>query len=150
MSYSPFYFNQQGSGSAESLITNYTNASSITSIPQGTLCFVNNAGFIGPVDVSNQATVDAKVGVAEVRIATSGTGPVVSGGRLENFTTSFPVGTPLFVGTDGSPTNIYPEDGVNGFVAGDYVIFLGVLVPNQTNPSTELDIQLFLQVIGVL
>ena len=89
------------------------------------------------------------VGYANVRIPPSTLGQIIANGRLQNITTSYPVGTALYVDTNGNPTNVIPTYGVNGFAAGDMIIFMGVLVPNEANPS-EIDIALFTQMVGVL
>lgn len=149
MAYNPASFNPQGTGSAEAVVSNYTNNSSVTAIPQGQACSVDSAGNVEPLDVSNQASWSNFVGYANVRIPTSALGPVIANGRLRNITISYPVGTPLYIGTDGNPTNIAPSDGVNGFVAGDMCIFMGVVVQNELNPS-ETDIALLTQMIAVL
>lgn len=148
MSFSPSSFNPQNS-TASALVTLYTNASAITAIPQAQACSINSSGLLTPLDVSSQASWNNFVGYANVRIPASALGPIIANGRLQNITTGFVVGTPLYIGTDGNPTNIVPSTGVNGFVSGDMVIFLGVLVPNETNPS-EIDIALFTQLIGTL
>lgn len=151
MSFSPFYFNQQGTGTSEGVVTNYTNASAITAIPQAMACSVNSSGLVIPLDVTSQTSVNKMVGYAASRIPVSVAGPIISNGRLQIYTNtnSYALGTPLYVGTDGNPTNIVPSAGVNGFSSGNYVIFMGVLVANEANPS-EFDISLFTQVIGVL
>ena len=109
----------------------------------------DSTGLISPLDVSSDVSVNGRVGYANIRIPTSSLGPVISGGRLENYTTILPVGTALYVGKDGNPTNTVPSVGVNGFLSGDTVIFMGIIVKNETNPSNT-DIQLMTQVIGVL
>lgn len=151
MSYSPVSFNPESTGTAEGVSTTYTNASSVTAIPQAMACAVNSAGLIAPLDVSSQASVNNMVGYASSRIPASTAGPVISNGRLKLYTNSnsYALGTPLYIGTDGNPTNIVPSVGVNSFVSGDYCIFLGVIVPNEVNPS-EFDISLFTQIVGVL
>lgn len=149
MAYSPSSFNPQGTGSAEAVVSNYTNASAINAIPQGQACSVDNAGLIEPLDVSSQASWSAFVGYANNRIPTSTLGPVIANGRLKNITISYSVGTALYIDTTGNPTNIVPSIGVNGFVSGDMVIFCGVIVQNEINPS-EKDIVLFTQFIGIL
>jgi hypothetical protein len=149
MSFSPFYFNPQGTGTAEALVSNYTNASLVTAIPQGQAVSVNGFGKLVPLDVTSQSSWQSFVGYAYVRIPAGGTGPVIANGRLFNITTAYTAGTALYIGTDANPTSIIPSDGVNGFVAGDIVIFLGVIVQNETNPS-ELDIALFTQFVDVL
>lgn len=149
MSYSPVSFNPQGTGTSEALVTNYTNASAILAIPQAQACSVNGAGLIVPLDVSSQVSWNSFVGYTYVRIPVSSTGPVVANGRLLNITTALAVGTALYIGKDSNPTDIVPSVGVNGFVSGDSVIFMGVLVQNEKNPS-EIDIALYTQVIGIL
>ncbi|CAM6005516.1 unnamed protein product [Sphagnum balticum] len=130
-------------------MTDYTNASATTPIPQAMACSVNSSGQLVPLDVSSDASWKAFVGYANARIPTSTLGPVISNGRLQNITTSFTAGTPLYIGIDGNPTNAIPTAGTNGFVSGDMVIFMGVIVPNEANPS-EYDIALFTQLIGTL
>jgi hypothetical protein len=110
---------------------------------------IDTTGQVSPLDVSTDASVIGRVGLAQARIAASSVGPVISSGRLENYTTSYPIGTALYVGTDGNPTNIVPVEGSNGFVSGDAVIFIGIVVKNEDNPSNK-DIQLMLQLIGDL
>jgi hypothetical protein len=151
MSYSPISFNPQGTGSAESLNSSYTNNSGITPIPQAMAVSINGSGFLVPTDVSSGASVNNFVGYAYIRIPVSSSGPVIANGRLKLYTNtnSYPIGTPLYIGTDGNPTNIVPSVGVNGFTSGDYCIFMGVLVPNETNPL-EFDISLFTEIVAVL
>lgn len=149
MAYSPFSFNPESLGSARALVTDYQNASLSTAIPQGMACSINNAGKLVPLDVSNQASWQNFVGYAYVRIPASAIGPIIANGRLQNITTSYPIGSALYIDTNGNPTNIIPTYGVNGFVSGDMVIFSGVLVPNETNPL-ETDIALFTQMVATL
>ena len=149
MSYSPFSFSSESTGTAEALVTDYVNASGATAIPQAQACSINGIGKLVPLDVSSQSSWNNFVGYANIRISASSSGPIISNGRLLNITTAFALGTPLYIGTDGNPTNIVPSVGVNGFVSGDAAIFMGVLVKNQTSPS-EKDIALFTQVIGIL
>lgn len=151
MSFSPVSFNPQSTGTSEGLLTTYTNASAITAIPQAMACSVNSSGLIVPLDVSNQASWDNWVGYAQFRIPASALGGVISNGRLKLYTNtnSYPLGTPLYIGIDANPTNIVPSVGVNGFLSGYAAIFMGVLVPNEANPS-EFDISLFTQIVGVL
>jgi hypothetical protein len=149
MSYSPVSFDEQGTGTSSGLVTNYTNASAITAIPQGQAVSVNSSGLIVPLDVSSQASWNNFVGYANARIPTSTSGTVIANGRLTNITTAYAVGTALYVDTNGNPTSTIPSVGVNGFVSGDAVIFYGVVVQNQINPS-ESDIAIFTQMVGTL
>ncbi len=125
------------------------NASAVAAIPQAQAVSANGSGSIGPLDVSSSSSVSNFVGYAISRIPASASGSIISAGRLLNFTTALSVGTPLYIGTDGNPTNIVPSVGVNGFESGDAVFFLGVLVQNQENHAS-IDIALFTQLIGTL
>jgi hypothetical protein len=148
MSYSPLYFAPQGGGTSIATVTNYTNAT-ISMIAQGTPVSTNTFGLVAPTDVTSQTSVQALVGYAQVRMPASSSGPVISNGRLENIMTSFAVGDAIYIGLGGTLINQKPDVGVAGFVEGDFVVFVGVLVQNQTNPSLT-DIQLFTQTIGEL
>lgn len=149
MSYNPTYSTTQSTGTSSGNVTNYENASAIDAIPQARACSVDSSGLIAPIDLSDPASWKAFVGYANVRIPESTTGPIISNGRLKNITTALPVGTALYIDTNGDPTNIAPSVGVNGFVSGDACIFIGVLVANEVTPS-EVDIALFTQLIGRL
>ena len=133
--------------SSEAVITKYTNASVSAAIPQAQAVSSNGSGLLVPLDVSSLASVNNMVGYALSRIPASASGSIISNGRLLNFTTSFAIGTPLWVDTNGNPTNIAPSIGVNGFSSGDYVIFCGVVVANAVSGA---DIALFTQITGTL
>ena len=148
LSYSPLYFSERDAGSSKQIINYYTNASPTTALPQGQALSVNSSGLLVPLDITNQISWSNFVGYAFVRIPTSSEGQVISNGRLVNFTTALAIGTPLYIGLDGNPTATIPSTD-NGFPSGALAIFLGVIVPNELNPS-EKDISLFTQFIDVL
>ena len=116
---------------------------------KGLIVSTNTSGQIEPVDVSDEASVLAIVGITAESIPSAATGNVVNGGRLEDVATGFSVGDALYVGSNGLLTNIKPTEGANGFVSGDFVIFVGVVVKNEFNPSDQ-DIQLMISVVGQL
>jgi len=150
MSYSPFSFNQQGTGTGIALVSNYTNSTS-TPIPQGTpLSLVGTGDQVAPTDVTSQASVSAFVGCAQTRIAGNANGPVVSNGRLQNITGySFSIGNSIFIGLSGILQNTRPDYGVTGFAAGDYVYYIGTIVANEENPTNQ-DLIIMPQLIGEL
>ena len=113
--------------------------------------YANSSGLIAPLNISSQASVDSMVGYAYVRVPASTAGPIATGGRLKLYSNpnNWALGTPLYIGVDGNPTNIVPSVGVNGFTSGMYCIFLGVLIANEAAPS-EFEIALFTQIVGVL
>lgn len=149
MAYSPSLWNPQTSNTS-AVVTEYINASASNAIPQGQAVSINGSGELIPLDVSSQSNWQAFVGYAASRIPASSKGSVIANGRLQNFTTSYAAGTALYIDTNGNPTSTVPSVGVNGFVSGDMVIFMGVIVPNEQNPLTEKDIALFTQLVGTL
>lgn len=148
MSYNPLYVGQQSKTSSRQVVTNYTNGTG-TAIAQGSPCSTNTFGQIVPTDVTDQTSVQAFVGYAQFRIPATASGPVISSGRLENIVTSFAVGDAIYMGISTPLINTKPADGLYGFTVDDFVIFVGVLVQNEFNPSLT-DIQLFTQNIGEL
>jgi hypothetical protein len=155
MAYSPFSFNPQSTGSSRQLLTNYYNNTG-SAIAQGTpLSVTGTANYITPTDVTSQASVQAFVGYAYVRIPNDSLGPVISGGRLQNLQGySFSLGDAIYMsvlGTYLQDTKPVDSSGnpVAPFVSGNIMIFAGVIVQNETNPSLQ-DLQILTQVLGVL
>lgn len=148
MSYSPFFFNQQSQGSSRQTITNFQNGSGST-LAKGTPVSVNASSQLTTVDVSNEASVKALVGLTGMSIPNAATGSVADCGRLENITTSYAVRTVVYIDKTGALTNSPPTIGVNSFVSGDFVVLVGVIVKNEFNPAQK-DIKLMLSVIGQL
>lgn len=136
------------SGSARSLASGYQNASGGT-LAKATPVSVNASGQLIAIDVSNQAIVQAMVGLTTASIPNAANGQITDSGRLENVTSSFTVGDALYVSKTGGITNLKPDIGTGGFVSGDFVIFIGVLVNNEFVPA-NLDIKLMLSTIGQL
>lgn len=146
--YNPLVRGAQSKISSRQITTGYTNASGGI-IAQGTPVSVDSMGHIFPIDPSNETSVDALVGLTSVAVPNGANGPVTDCGRLENVTTGFSVGSPLYVSKSGTLQIIKPDYGVTGFTIGDFVIFVGVVVQNEFNPSNK-DIKLMLTVIGQL
>lgn len=148
MSYNPNFTGASASASRQ-LSTGYQNGSGST-IPLASPVSSNTSGQILLTDVSNEALALAFVGLTNIAIPSAASGEVISTGRIENVSTGFSIGDAIYIGsTPGTLTNIKPNEGSNGFVALDWVIFVGVLVKNEFNPS-QTDIQMLPQVIGQL
>lgn len=149
MSYSPFFFNQNSKGSSRATIANFQNGSGST-LAMAVPVYVNTSSQLMPLDVTNEVSVQAIVGLTSISIPNSATGSVIDNGRLENITTSFAVGDAVYAGKANPLTNIKPDIGdADGFASGDFVVFLGVIVKNEFNPS-QLDLKLMISVIGQL
>lgn len=148
MGYSPIFRGNTLNVPSRTLSTNYTSGSGST-IPKGSVVSSNSSGQIMIIDPSDEASSAAVVGVMNIDLPPAATGGVISGGRIENVDPGFVLGDALYAAKDGTLTNVKPSEGVNGFVAGDFVIFIGVVVKNEFNPAQK-DIQLILQVVGEL
>jgi hypothetical protein len=116
---------------------------------QATPVYANSSGQILPVDVKNEVAVESMVGFTLYAIPSGAYGSVISGGRLENITTPFNIGDTLWINYDGSLTNVKPDLTVSGWTEGCFVIFVGVVVPNEFD-SSQKDLQLCKELVGQL
>jgi hypothetical protein len=148
VTYSPNFRGYTGKGSSRQLQTSFQNGT-VSQINKSIPVSVNTSSQIEPIDVSDEASVLAMVGLAGEDIPSAATGLVVDTGRLEEVTTAFAYGDAVYVSKTGGLTNVKPEIGVGSFVEGDFVIFVGVIVKNEFNPLKK-DIKLMLSVIGQL
>ena len=153
MAYSPFAWNPQSTGSSRQLLTNYLNNTGST-IQQGTpVSVTGTADHITPTDVTSQASVQAFVGYAYTRINNGSLGAVISGGRLQNLQGfSFSIGDAIYMSVLGTYLqNTKPVDSngnpVAPFVESDFMVFCGVIVQNEENPSLQ-DLQILTQLFG--
>jgi hypothetical protein len=143
MSYNPFTrqsnsgftgrFNQNQSGSA---------------IPKGTPVKITSSG-ISLVDVSSETDIDAFGGVLAQDAANSTAGQIVVSGTISTITTSFAVGSVVFISKTGILTNVKPSIGVNGFGEGDFIIKIGMIAVNPDNTSNK-DLLVQIQNMGQL
>lgn len=123
-----------------------TNVSGV-SMPKGTPVRQTTAGDMDFVDVSIEAHAFACSGITQSSVPNLSAGPVLTSGRLTNITTSFVFGDPVYVSKIGGLTNVKPERGVDGFVAGDFIIAIGVIGKNADNPANK-DIILNIGLVG--
>lgn len=151
MSYSPNFVNNTAAGAATSarkIARNYTNGNA-GMLSKGTPVGTKNTGLVDILDVSSKASVDGFVGLYNLDTPSAASGQVLDCGLLENITTSFSIGDPVYVSKSGGLTNVVPVAGSNGFVSGDYVIFLGVIVMNEFD-NTKKDLKILLAKPGRL
>jgi len=134
--------------SSRKIARNYTNGSGST-VSKGVLMSTLSNGNVIPVDVSNLVSADSIVGFYNQATPSAASGSVIDSGILENITTSYVVGTPVYIDTTGNLTNIAPSVGINGFLSGYSVIFAGILVKNEFNPAW-IDLKILIQKVGTL
>lgn len=107
----------------------------------------NTSGELGLVNVAMESA-SSIVGITLTSIPNGNSGDVVTSGKIENIN-SFDLGDVIYVSKSGGLTNTKPEIGVDSFVAGDWIISVGVIAKNQSNPSNK-DLFVNIQIIGQL
>jgi len=110
---------------------------------------LDTAGAVQKVNPSVEAQVLACIGVAKDSVANAAPVGIVTSGRLEDVTVPGSFGDSLFLSKTGNLTNTKPSIGVGGFVAGDFVVFIGIVVKNQSNPLLS-DLMINVRVVGQL
>lgn len=109
-----------------------------STITKGTPVSINSNGELQLVDVSVEASAAAMVGVAESDISNNTDGNVITNGKIANITTSFGYGSVLYINKSGVLTNIKPSEGVNGFIAGDFIVNVGVIAKDPSSVNKDL------------
>jgi hypothetical protein len=110
---------------------------------------IDNNGTLTTIDVSDDSTVFSIAGVTQVFIAHNASGAVSLAGRIENVSVPFAHGDYVYVSKTGGLTNQHPAIGVNGFVAGDAVIRVGIIIRNANTPANK-DLLVRMQLVGKL
>lgn len=146
MTYSPRQFGKVGV-KQEELEALVNNQGSLMS--KSTPVRITSLGKLEKIDVSVEAQMEAIAGVLKADLANGAAGSIIPSGLLENITTTAAVGDVLWVSKAGDLTNIKPNIGGNGFLAGDFVIRIGVVSKNLENPSNK-DLLVNITVVGQL
>jgi hypothetical protein len=133
---------------ATGLELGYQNNSGST-LTKGTPLCQKSSGYVDFINVSLEADVFAFIGIAGANISNATRGPVTTNGRVENVTVTGTFGDAIYVSKTGGLTNVKPDIGVGGFLAGDFVLRVGTIAKNETNPALK-DIVLEVRLIGQL
>jgi hypothetical protein len=145
MTYSPTNFGRSvPAGTTSRFPTNGTVSTILKLSPVRT-----SSNGIDLIDVSNEAQANAVIGVLPDDIAPSASGEVVGSGTITNITTSAAVGDVMYIAKDGTLTNTKPSIGVNSFVADDWIVRMGVVAKNASNP-VQKDLIVNVNVVGKL
>ena len=97
---------------------------------------VDAAGNIAPINPSLEGDVLALAGLTKELVFHGNIGDIVTSGTIENVSiTGASFGDSVYVSKTGGLTINKPSIGAYGFVAGDWVIKVGVLAKNATNPA---------------
>lgn len=148
MSFSPLFRGSVAKGSTRQLQSTFQNGS-LSTLDKGTVVSVDTSGQIDKVDVSDENSVLGIVGVLGEDTPSAASGLVVDSGRVEDVSMAFSVGSALYLDINGDLSDQKPEIGVGGFDSGDFVVFVGVVVKNEFNPTLK-DIKIMISVIGQL
>lgn len=147
MSYRPYQaIINEASGNSNRIRSNLRNDSGST-IPKLTPVCLNTSGKLKLIDVAVQNDALKFVGITENDIPNASFGNIVTNGKIENITTSFDFGDYVYVSKAGGLTNILPSEGVDGFVSEDYVLRVGVISQNETNPLNK-DLIINMTIVG--
>lgn len=137
-----------GGVSASYLGDTYLNDSGVSITKLSPVC-ITSAGGIKSVGVAVEAESLGCVGIAFADINNAASGIVITNGRLVTSGTSSILSSVLYAAKTGGLTDSKPSIGVAGFVAGDWVIRIGVVAKNLTNPVAK-DILVNVSIIGQL
>jgi hypothetical protein len=133
---------------ASGLSDQRTNNTGVT-MPKGTPARINVLGELDFIDVSVEAEALAGVGVTAQSIPNAAQGTFLSSGKIEDITTTAAFGDLVYVDKTGAISNTKPSIGVGGFVAGDFVIQVGVIAKNESNPTLK-DLIISVAIVGQL
>lgn len=105
------------------------------------------AGGMAPLVPTIETDVDAFVGVARNDVLNTGSGDIINAGLLEDVAGGYAPGETVYVSKTGAVTNVKPTDGGAGFVAGDFIIKIGVIAENNVNSALR-DCIICIQIMG--
>jgi len=137
-----------GGLSASSLTATLINNTGST-LAEKTPVRINTNGWLDTIDVSTDSGALTIVGLTDGSITHGNTGEVLLSGCLKNVITAFSFGDVLYVSKTGDITNVKPDIGVSGFIAGDFVIKLGIISRNISNPVNK-DFIINITIVGQL
>lgn len=138
-------FNQLTASAVSDDRTNNTGVSMNKGVPAR----INSLGELDFVDVSVEAEALNTVGVVAQTILNNSQGKFLTSGKIEDIVTSAAFGDLVYIDKTGNLTNVQPSVGVNGFVVGDFVIQVGVVAKNESNPLLK-DLIISVAIVGQL
>jgi len=106
-------------------------------------------GEYGEIDVAVETEALSAIGVTVDDIPVGETGESLMSGTIPDVNITANVGDIIYIAKTGELSNIRPQLGVNGFVAGDFAIKIGILFQNDVAPLQK-DLFLSIAIIGQL
>ncbi|HLD91600.1 MAG TPA: hypothetical protein VI911_11435 [Patescibacteria group bacterium] len=121
-----------------------------SSLNKATPVSINHtSGEVDIIDVSNEASARASFAVVREDSADGQPVEYISNGRLKDVSLSFDYSDVIYVSKLGSLTNIAPSVGVGGFVSGDFIVRVGIIAKNLSDPLKK-DLVIDMEVEGQL
>lgn len=150
MTYRPYNIIIQQAQTSGTSSVSYT-LENITGQPIPALVPVSTSstGGMKRINVSNETDALSAIGVTLTPALNATDGTVVGLGRIPDVGNIFPLNSTIWVSKTGDLTDVVPETDVAGFEALDFVIKVGKIVKNQTDP-TKRDLLVKIQLIGQL
>lgn len=146
MTYNP---NFSGKANISSIQTSETNSSGST-IDKLTPVRIDSFGNMATINVSTESEALSIAGLLDADAADGASANIATSGRIMNVTVAGAgFGDTLYVSKTGGITNVKPDIGVGSFVAGDFVIRVGMVAKNAENPSNK-DVIVMIQIVGQL
>jgi hypothetical protein len=147
MSYSPLFRGRISTAPTTSVESTFMNGSGVTLDALMPVCS-NTSGDIVKVDVSDESKALSVIGFTAEEILAGDSGRVIVSGRIIDVVLALAFG-PLYISKTGVLTDVKPSVGVGGFDTGDFMVRIGVLVKNESNPLKK-DIVLNIVPVGQL
>ena len=148
MTYNP-NFSGSGTVPASQALRNTELNNTGSTLAQLTPVKITLDGNLGTIDVSVESDVHALAGIVDENIPNGASGNIITSGRVLNISTSAAFGMPLYLSKSGGVTDTIPDIGVGGFVAGDFVVSLGIVAKNAVSPSNK-DLIVRILILGQL
>jgi hypothetical protein len=148
MSFNPNFSGVSSAASSQAIHTSESNNSGST-ITKLTPVRIDASGNMALIDVSVEVQALAIAGIVDADVSNSSSGNVVNSGRISDITTSASLGDVLYVSKTGGVTNTKPAIGVDGFLADDFVLRLGIVAKNPDNGSLK-DLLVNISIVGQL
>lgn len=145
MSYSPLASGVPFLARSSARLSNNNTGASLL---KGTPVRMSNDGA-SYIDVSDEIQANSVAGVVRTTLANGAAGEIITGGTIEDITTSYSVGAVVYVDKMGGLTDQKPALGVNSFGPLDWVIRIGVIGKNVNDPNKK-DLLVNIQIVGQL
>lgn len=108
-----------------------------------------DAGMYKLINVNDSNLSLTALAVLMEEVSVDGIGRAITFGRIEDIGNTWALDTVLYVNKNGSLSHTVPDIGIDGFIAQDYIIRVGMVIPNQ-NDINKFDLQVDIKIIARL